>query len=104
MERARVFRTTGPIRILLGLTLPELLGIAFVSAVVLKFVEAPFYIELFTFVLSLVVSYVLLRLTKIVLKPGAVRDFLTWLRENDSYTPLADPDNTPLIWQPKEGV
>lgn len=98
MERARVFRTSGPIRILWGLTLTELILMALAGGLVLYAIDATFYIELSAFVLSLLASFVLIRLVKMILKPGAVKHFLTWLREDDHYTPHAEPDPMPLVW------
>jgi hypothetical protein len=102
MERARVYRTTGPIRILWGLTLPELIIMAAASGLVLYTVESKFYLELIAFFATLVLSFLLLRFVKMLLKPGAIKHFLTWLREDDHYAPLADTDTMPLVWRLQE--
>jgi hypothetical protein len=98
MERARVFRTTGPIRILLGLTLPEILAMLASSMIALHVVDQVFYIEFLVFLCSLLGSFMVIRFIKLLLRPAAAKHFFNWISEDDSYTPLSDADHKPLVW------
>ncbi|MGL4608967.1 MAG: hypothetical protein ACRCYY_04670 [Trueperaceae bacterium] len=97
MERAKVFRTQGSVRILVGHTVWELIGIALVSIFVSFNTHGPFYVRIVLLLATVVGSSILIRVIKFLIKPGAVYHFSAWLREDDAYYPLADTNVLPLV-------
>jgi hypothetical protein len=98
MERARVFKTSGAIRILYGLSFWELLIMFGVSFVVMQYLHAHPVVELIAFALSMIVSLIVQRFFQDMLKPAAATHFLTWLTQADAYHPMSDSKTYPLVY------
>ena len=103
MERARVFKTAGKIRIFGNLTLFELLAVVAVFAFTMETFKLP---AIPKFILSAGVTYGVWWLYDSIkhLFPGAaVRHLATWLSQADRYYPSKDPVSRPLVYRPTAG-
>ena len=99
MERARVFKTVGKVRIIGPFTLPEVLVVVAIFAFSMEALAAPAVPRFF---LSVGVTYGvwwLYAAFKHRFPGAAVRHLATWLSQADRYYPSKDPVSRPLVYR-----
>lgn len=99
MERARVFKTVGKVRIIGPFTVFELLAVSGVFIFSMEALSAPAVPRFF---LSLGLTYGMWWLYTTLRHhfPGAaVRHLATWLSQADRYYPSKDPVSRPLVYR-----
>lgn len=99
MERARVFKTVGKVRIIGPFTLPEVLVVVSIFAFSMEALAAPAVPRFF---LSVGVTYGvwwLYAAFKHRFPGAAVRHLATWLSQADRYYPGKDPVSRPLVYR-----
>ena len=102
MERGRVFKTAGKVRLIGNMTLWELLAVVAVFAFTMETFKVP---PVAKFILSAGVTAGLWRVYKTFqyLFPGAsMRHLATWLSQADRYYPSKDPVSRPLVYHPAQ--
>lgn len=104
MERGRVFKTAGKVRLIANMTLFELLAVVAVFAFTMETFKVT---PIAKFILSVGVTVGLWRVYKTFqyLFPGAsMRHLATWLSQADRYYPSKDPVSRPLVYRPPQAA
>lgn len=99
MDRARVFKTVGKVRIIGPFTLFELLAVVVVFTFSMEALEVPAVPRFF---LSIGITYGVWWIYAALRHrfPGAaVRHLATWLSQADRYYPSKDPVSRPLVYR-----